>query len=200
MSEHFSALCREMGLSAGALETVRGRPADRIVRMGHEVDLVSMGRSGLSTDPEERKLGSVAEDVLHHTNKPVLISSVHELCGPIIVAYDGRHPANTALAVACVFAESRHLDLIVLTVRDEEDQARPLLKEARNYLSAHGLEARLVWKKGSVSKAIVAELEAAGVGFVSMGAFGESRLREVFLGSHTRRVLEACDCPVLLTR
>lgn len=200
LTEFFNSLCREAGLQVCELETVRGRPADCIVRHAHEVDLVSLGRSGLSTSPEERALGGTTEAVLHHANKPILVGSRGKLTGPVVVAYDGRHPANSALAVACLFAERCGLKLAVLCVKDEQEEARPLLKEARSYLDAHGVEARFLWKQGTVSQAIVAQTGEAGGGMVAMGAFGESRLKEVFLGSHTRRVLVACDCPVLLTR
>ena len=99
-------------------------------------------------------------------------------------------------------ATSEPLALIVLCVKDTEREAQPFLEEARQYLMPAGrrVEAQFVWQKGTVSKAIVTQVQAAGGGMAAMGAFGESRLREVFLGSHTRRVLLACHCPVLLTR
>ena len=220
VAEFLRNLCQGMGLEGVALETVRGRPADCIVRLGHQVDLLVMGRSGFSAGPEEDTLGSVCEAVLHHANKPVLVStagqseeakrperSETQLSGPIVVAYDGRHPANKALAVACQFAEqaragpkAERLSLIVLCIKDVEQEARPLLEEARQYLLPHGVEAEFLWQKGPVAKAIVAKVKEAGGGMVAMGAFGESRLREVLLGSHTRRVLLACTCPVLLAR
>jgi len=213
VADYFSRLCRQAGLPEGELETLRGRPAECIVRLSRQVDLVSLGRSGLDTGPDKRAIGSTTEAVLHHTNKPVLVSSkqllgqvcltrtgsTNQLPGPILVAYDGRNPANTALAVAGQFAEVRGLELIVLTVAEQENQAQPLFEEARNYLAAHGQEARFLWEKGPLTQAVLSQLEATGAGLVAMGAFGKSRLREVFLGSHTRRVLLACDCPVLLT-
>ncbi len=207
VAEFLRRLCEEMGVEGVALETVRGRPADCIVRLGHQVDLLVMGRSGFSAGPDEDTLGSVCEAVLHHANKPVLVSTASEVGGPIVVAYDGRHPANNALSAACLFAEQARsgpaagpLGLIVLCVKDTEQEAQPLLEEARQYLLPHGVEAEFVWQAGTVSKAIVAQVKEAGGGMVAMGAFGESRLREVLLGSHTRRVLLACTCPVLLAR
>ncbi len=220
VAEFLRRLCEEMGVEVVALETVRGRPADCIVRLGHQVDLLVMGRSGFSAGPDEDTLGSVCEAVLHHANRPVLVSTAGEsqgakrpersetqIGGPIVVAYDGRHPANNALSAACLFAEQARsgpaaepLRLIVLCVKDAEQEAQPLLEEARQYLASHQVEAEFVWQAGTVSKAIVAQVAEAGGGMVAMGAFGESRLREVLLGSHTRRVLLACACPVLLAR
>jgi nucleotide-binding universal stress UspA family protein len=200
-------LAQETGLPDVSLETVRGRPADTIVRLGHQVDLLALGRAGLSSDPGEKKLGSTTEAVLHHANKPVLVLSTHEINARVLVAYDGRHPANNALAAACMLVQQaasapahEPLELLVLTVAENERQAQPILEEARQYLLPHQVEARLLWRSGTVSDAIVAQVTEAGGGLVAMGAFGQSRLREVFLGSHTRRVLLACEFPVLLTR
>jgi len=242
VADFLHGLCEEMDLEGVTLETVRGRPADCIVRLGHQVDLLVMGQSGLGAGADSPHgegehgqtpdtLGSTTEAVLHHANKPVLVSSPTdsldrcELRGPIVVAYDGRHPANNALAAACLFAEqarteppAESLELIVLCVKDTEREAQPLLQEARQYLLPPGervedlahrrvgelahrrVEAQFVWQGGTVSEAIVDRVQAAGGGMVAMGAFGESRLKEVFLGSHTRRVLLACHCPVLLSR
>ena len=209
VADFLHSLCEEMDLEGVTLETVRGRPADCIVRMGHQVDMLVMGQSGLGTsaDSPDGELGGTTEAVLHHANKPVLVCSTCDLQGPIVVAYDGRHPANNALAAACLFAEQARtgpsaepLALVVLCVKDTKREAQPFLEEARQYLLPHEVEAQFVWQEGTVSKAIVTQVQAAGGGMAAMGAFGESRLREVFLGSHTRRVLLACHCPVLLTR
>jgi nucleotide-binding universal stress UspA family protein len=206
-TEFIGGLAKETGLADLALETVRGRPADSIVRLGHQVDLLAVGRAGLSGGPGERKLGRTTEAVLHQANKPVLVFSTQELDARVLVAYDGRHPANNALAAACMLVKQTRtspahqpLELVVLTVAETERQAQPFLEEARQYLLPHEVEARLLWRAGTVSEAIVAQVNEAGGGLVAMGAFGQSRLREVFLGSHTRRVLLACDWPVLLTR
>jgi nucleotide-binding universal stress UspA family protein len=202
-----AGLAKETGLTDLALETVRGRPADSIVRLGHQVDLLALGRAGLSSDPGEKKLGSTTQAVLHQANKPVLVLSTHEVDARVLVAYDGRHPANNALAAACTLVNQaagapahQPLELLVLTVAETERQAQPILEEARQYLLPHQVQARLLWRSGTVSDAIVAQMTEAGGGLVAMGAFGQSRLREVFLGSHTRRVLLACEYPVLLTR
>lgn len=207
VARFLEGLRAESGLEHIELETRRGRPADCIVRLGHQVDLLMLGRSGLGTGAEENRLGSTTEAVLHHANKPVLVSSACGLSGPVVVAYDGRHPANNALAVACLLVEQARsesapqpLKLLVLAVTDTEAQAEPLLEEARRYLAPHRVPAEFVRREGPVSKAIVEEVRRAGGGMVAMGAFGESLLREVLLGSHTRRVLEACQCPVLLVR
>ena len=200
-------LCAETGLETIDLESVRGRPADCIVSLAHQVDLLMLGRSGLGAGPQEDTLGTTTEAVLHHTNKPVLVSTSCGFGGPLVVAYDGRHPANNALAAACLLAEQARpeppqepLKLVVLTVTDSEAQAQPLLEEARRYLTPHRVQAEFVRRQGTVSEAIVAQVGSVGSGMVAMGAFGESLLREVLLGSHTRRVLQACRWPVLLVR
>jgi len=200
VAQFYADLCRESGLAGCHLETVRGRSDDSLVRLGHQVDLIIIGRSGLGSMGEEPVIGRTTESVLHHANKPVLVASTREFHGPILVAYDGRHPSNSALASACLWAEASGMELVVLAVKDDEDEAEFVLQEAGNYVSSHNLEAEYVRKAGPVSQTVVDQARELNCGLVAMGAFGDSRLREALVGSQTRRVLVRCEQPVLMNR
>lgn len=53
---------------------------------------------------------------------------------------------------------------------------------------------------GSAEKAISAVIDRGAIDLLVMGAYGQSRVRNLIIGSTTTEMLRACRIPVLLFR
>uniref|UniRef100_UPI0035CB26C0 universal stress protein n=1 Tax=uncultured Sphingomonas sp. TaxID=158754 RepID=UPI0035CB26C0 len=118
--------------------------------------------------------------------------------GNALVAWNGSLAAIAALRAAVpLLALARTVTL--LTVQDRAPAAAP--GEAAAYLARHNiapLTATVVADGRSVADALLAEIAARDAGYLVMGGFGHSRLREAIFGGVTRQMLESCPVPLVL--
>ena len=81
-----------------------------------------------------------------------------------------------------------------------EELLRGAADRAVDYLSHHRrvVEVKAVESSKAPAEVILATLHEGRYGLLVMGALGQPRIREFFLGSTTRSVLKAAGCPVFL--
>ena len=77
---------------------------------------------------------------------------------------------------------------------------RATLGEAETYLEPHRLQVKAVLESGSPVEGILQVAQRESCDLIIMGAFGHSRMRELFVGSTTDGILRAAEIPVLLFR
>ena len=75
-----------------------------------------------------------------------------------------------------------------------------MLREASAYLEPHQLDVKTILEKGNSVEGILKAAEREGCDLIVMGAYGHSRVRELFLGSTTDGILREAKSPVLLYR
>lgn len=119
--------------------------------------------------------------------------------GRAMVAWDGSHEAAVALCAArplLALASEVH----VVTVEEKAKRDFPPI-DASEYLSRHGIASEIhEWpRKGrTVEEALAAAADELRVDWITMGAFGHSRLRETIFGGVTRYLLGEARVPLLL--
>lgn len=124
-----------------------------------------------------------------------------DLFASAVVAWDGSAAAAVALARAVPVLQ-RSSWVILLVVGDEELEGQPAEAAAR-YLSRHGVRAeiqRVAPGSGGVDGAIRDTVRANRAGYLVMGVYGHSPLREALFGGVSRRMLETSEVPLLLGR
>lgn len=124
-----------------------------------------------------------------------------DLFAPAIVAWDGSMPAAVALSRAIPLLQKASW-VILLVVGDEELEGQPVEAAAR-YLSRHGIRAeiqRVTPGNGGIDGAIRDTARANRAGYVVMGVYGHSPLREAVFGGVSRQMLDTSDVPLLLGR
>ena len=130
----------------------------------------------------------------------------------ILVAYDGSHDGNAALALAVELARDQNAELTLLTVvpdvatavtsvaagpYDLESVYTEMVDRARASIPADvGIKSRI--EHGSPAGCITKA--AAGHDLVVMGTHGRGRVGEALIGSVSRDVVHALRGAVLLTR
>lgn len=195
-----AAVCLAAGVPcATKIET--GIVSRVICELSATHDAIVVGRRGEHASWSGLLLGSVVEEVVRGCAKPVLVTPRHLLpVTRILAAYDGSRTANRALGLAAAFARSLDLPLVVVCVAAEEREGQGILSEAETYLEPHRLRLKTVLESGNPVEGILQVAQREACDLVIMGAYGHSRVRELFLGSTTDGLLRAARIPILLYR
>ena len=175
-----------------------GKQASIVGRLGRLVDLIAVAR------PDHRRnLGlNTLEAALLETGKAVL------MCPPVPVSSVGSHVAvawngstEAARAVTAGMAVLTGADRVsVISVGTPANE--PLGAEALSgYLGDHEIRTQILTpsaKSTAVGQALLGAAAEAGADLLLMGAYGQSRWRELVLGGVTQFVTEHAELPVLL--
>jgi nucleotide-binding universal stress UspA family protein len=180
----------------------RGEPTQAIFANEAIVDLIALGHRGHRSTWDRWFMGSVAEDVVRRSTRPVLLSPEgYATIRRVLVGYDGSDQAKHALQWAADLASTMCLTLDVLHVGRNHEQGHALLRDAREYLLPYELRTvHAIVREGQVAEQILATAVERGASLIVMGAHGHSRIREALLGSATEEVLQKMEVPVLMTR
>lgn len=216
----------ETGLAA-RMRVDYGPAAEAILRAADEehADLIVMsthGRGGLG----RWLYGSVADDVLRHTTRPVmLISAACErswsIEGPfrLLVPLDGSQVAEAALGPVGEVAAALEADLVLLRVVEPADgfaalgttylpaQNQGVLDEAQAYLGGISTSPSLAGRRtsslvaaGAPAARIAAVARDENIDLIVMATHGSGGLARLTMGSVATSVLQQAATPLLLVR
>jgi nucleotide-binding universal stress UspA family protein len=196
------------GTPVGAIRLMTDRGADLIVMETH-------ARTGIS----RTIMGSVADEVVHSLDIPVLLVSARQPelevngCVPpfqrILVPLDGSALALQALPLAAVVAQASGATVVLLSVLPEpilvgEELATSSAGWTGRYLEGaartmpQGVECETVVTSGEVGEAIVREAVERNCSLVMMTTHGRSGFTRMRLGSIADKVLAHAPVPLLL--
>jgi len=207
----FDAYCARNGL---ALVDAPPWPDDRLSlswreELGKQAAVVSLhGRLAdliaVAQPDRERNVGlNTLEAALLETGKPVL------MCPPRPAAVVGQHIA-VAWNGSCEAARAVTIGLPVLAAAEtvtivalSDGSQKPLGPEAlQEYLANHDIATAIrseASKATAVGGALLKIAQASGADMLLMGAYGQSRRRELIMGGVTQHIIDHGDMPVLLT-
>lgn len=196
--EGFDRICTEAGVKFDTKQTT-GVVSRSILEHSHLADLIILGRAGEHSEWIDGLVGSTTQTVVRRATRPVLVTGTDHPKGErFLIAYDGSEHAKRALQVAAQAAHDWGARLNVLVVGDQDLGEH--VDDARNYLSAHDVEAEYTTEPGEPGEVIVQQAGAWNADLLVMGAFGHSKVRELVVGSTTAYALNHAPCPLLLTR
>jgi nucleotide-binding universal stress UspA family protein len=152
---------------------------------------------------EEEWSAALAEALLFHSGKPLLLcppTGIATFPESAFVAWNKRPESVRAISVAMPFLTAAH-EVKIVTVYKQSGKNPPTIDLAP-YLTLHGADATQseveVQENVDIGGYLLAEIKQASVDLVVMGAYSHSRLRQVFLGGFTKRMLRQQDFPVLM--
>jgi nucleotide-binding universal stress UspA family protein len=179
-----------------------GSPHEVIEREAGARDLILMAmRSHFCfTAHEDEADDGLLKRVLKDTPRPVVVvpdGVTPE--GPVAIAYDGSLQAERVLAALESTGLAGAGRVHVISADTDPAEATRRAERARHFLAQHRVEA-VAHPLGSATPAvaILEEARRLGAGLLVMGAYGQPVLREFFLGSVTRSILDACPIPMFL--
>lgn len=198
----FDERCTQAGVEAETL-LLMGHPARIILEQEARTELLVLGQRGEHAEWMGDLMGSTVERVIRHSIKPCLV--VPETFAPpsrLLAAYDGSAHASQALREAAELAVALDLELVLLSVAENEDteKANQRMKDGMNLVAAHGCRARSLVGRGKSAQIILESAQAEDCNLIVVGAYGHSRIREMILGSTTTTLVTRSPLPVLLVR
>ncbi len=198
-----------------ALETIpscetilrRGDSASRLIveeAAQKEIDMIAVGRQGRS-GLERVLLGRAAAKIIGHAPCKVLVVSQAAGIGfkNILVATDGSEHARTAGTEAIEIAKRCGSRLIVVSVVPSEDQKEKARADAGDIAHAAqqaGIHTETMSLVGKPHEVIVETAKDKGVDLIVMGAYGNTGLKRLLMGSTTEKVVELAGCAVLVAK
>jgi len=150
---------------------------------------------------KEDEISSQTKDIVRNLKIPtLLIKSDFLEPKKVMIAYDGSEGATKALETVAKTPLFRDIKRYIVTVSDDEGKASMILERASLLLKAHDIDAESVFLEGEIATKLLEFAESQNIDILAMGAFSHNRLREIFLGSLTSRMIEQSKIPILLLR
>jgi nucleotide-binding universal stress UspA family protein len=201
--EQFALECAEACVAAKLLEDV-GLPADEIVLEAQRYDLVLLGQASRFHFETDENRDDTLPKVLKSCARPVVVvPQVRHEGGLVIVAYDGSLQAARTLAEfqATGLAGLGLCPVQIVSIATDRSIAARHAERAVDYLRFHEIRAEPfpIVTGRSTSEVLLEQVSQRNAGLVVMGAYGQSSLREFFVGSVTRTLIADSPAPLFLS-
>jgi nucleotide-binding universal stress UspA family protein len=196
----FAARCTAAGVAFQLLEAV-GVPSAHILLEAQRFDLIMLSQQTASPFGIQAAPSETLTQVLKNAPRPVV--TVPETLGDgtaVVVAYDGSVQAARALQAfqhsGLDGADAVH----IVSVGSDHDEATRHAERAVEFLRFHNIAAspHVLAPEPVVAEVILDQARQRQARLLVMGAYGQPTLREFFLGSVTRTVLQHSQVPLFL--
>jgi nucleotide-binding universal stress UspA family protein len=197
----FSIRCAEAGIPCRVLEE-EGSPEATLLREAQRYDLVLLGRQTYFQFESVDQPDNTLTEVLKNSPRPIVtVPSTLPKGESVVIAYDGSLQASRALYTFWASGVGSERELHIVSVDSDHTQAALKAQYASEFLHAHKLEAQrhVVKSNGHAGEEILKKLRELNAGMLVMGAYGQMRLREFFIGSVTRHLLKHSPAPIFVT-
>lgn len=205
--ENFGAQCMEDCRKRAKKEKIEfesviksGYPGVELCDEARSGGLLVVGRRGENAAYKRSIVGSITEDLVRTSPRPLLICPVYRKdvsMDTILFPYDGRRTAEHALQYyvnGLVHIAKRFVMLVV----GEEFEEESRVEEELSYLEAHDVPVEVVRREGALAKETLKFAEEISADTILLGARGRPRLKDFIVGSRALQVLQKCSVPVLL--
>lgn len=178
---------RQAGPARLGLEVAVGLVVEELLRAGRSADLLILGREELLG--AGLKVSDTGAVLLKQSWAPVWVAAPEvPIKGPVLVAYDGSLAANRALRQVAAWAERTQAPVTIACFGEAEETAN-LLAEAQQYLLPYELQLTLISRPGKPVAGLTALLTEDNYSLTALGAHGQSKLKDLLLGTTTETLL-----------
>jgi nucleotide-binding universal stress UspA family protein len=196
-------ICDEPGGEQHVTASYRAETGDSLDRLtfhSRHCDLLVMGRSkqkqGLAQDTLERLVLLCGRPMLVAASAPP-----QRLTGTVMVCW--RESSNAARAVSAampILSKAKRVVFASVVERDDPSVAESTKDVARQFAwNGVATETQIIPAKGRKVAGVLSEAaETCNADLVVMGAYGQSKARQIIFGSVTEAFLRHADRPVLL--
>ncbi|HUN55760.1 MAG TPA: universal stress protein [Smithella sp.] len=201
----FMERCQKFGIQA-EVKKIIGGISSIIIEEAQTADLIIMSKEGEHFHLKEGGLlGSVAEAVVRHSGKPVLVTPENFIeIESMGIAYDGSDAASEAFKLSLKLSKQTSWPLTVLIITSDAKKADTLSTQIEKMTQQDpdeaSIDCEVIIMSGKEQDEIINFIREGAVELMVMGAYGHNRLRELLLGSTTSHVIRKSPIPVLLTR
>ncbi|MFN4089017.1 MAG: universal stress protein [Alphaproteobacteria bacterium] len=177
-----------------------GREDELVAIAGRTADLVAVSRPGSEVDGPPSTL---FETALFETGQALLVAPPVPISGfgeRILIAWNGSPEAAGAVTAAIPFlARARSVSVLAVAGWSEGPRSAEALVRRLDW---HGIAADLEVLSdyaGTIGETVIASAARREADMIVMGAYTQSRLRQMILGGVTRHVLATAQIPLLMS-
>ena len=184
LERSFQQSCEQSGVAGQVIEA-EGRPRDLIEMESGRHDLLVIGKdTDFHLDFADTTSDTV-QRLLKANPRPLLVCPERiRATGPIVAAYDGSLRASRALHMLILLGLADGAEVHVVSVSDEEDEARRHACYATELFLKHDIKAIAhgIGSGAAPGDIVLAEAEALRAAMVAIGASGHNALQSWFRG------------------
>jgi nucleotide-binding universal stress UspA family protein len=200
LEQGFQKSCEAIGALWQVIEA-EGVPYQLIEQESARHDLLVIGKDTDFHFDEDPSIADAVQKLLHENSRPIIVCPDNALAdGPVLVTHDGSVRASRAIHMLALlgFAQSRPLH--VVSIAREPSGAEQQARIAADLLIKHEYDVTVhgVASDADPADIILAQRQTLDATMIVMGAYGQSAWHDFFLGSTTKRLLNACPCPLFV--
>jgi len=178
-----------------------GNFVEELVALEGEARLMVVGKTGLDHGDQLRSIGSHIETLIRQVHTSVLIApQTFRPPARFMLAYDGRDTANRSLDRIISGGLLTGLDCHLVMVRGNSAATEERLEAAADRLRSEGFPVTTALLDGDIYETLQSYKQDHDIDLMIMGAFAHSKVRHLFLGSNTLRMIERTDIPLIVLR
>ncbi|WP_284944877.1 universal stress protein [Acidisoma cladoniae] len=181
--------------------SVAGREEEILAQQARLTDLAVIPHPEAGQDVSS---SDALHAVLFDSGRPVLLSPAvapKTIGTRVCVGWNGT--AESAAAVQAAMPWMKRAEVVRILTAEDYQRRGPEAPDLAAYLALHDIHAEIATFRPidkSVGAGLLGAAREFGADLLSMGAYSQSRLRQLILGGVTRHVLENADLPVLMNR
>lgn len=201
------ALFKEEGVTADAKMLSRSDPADSILNLSKDYDLIIIGAHG-ENEKDPYALGSETKKVVRHTKCPTLIVKKISSLLNLLVCIDGSEHSIRAFEYAFKLAEKFGSDITLLNVQEPQiynispktatEIGEKILSKAINIVGGEKVKVDKKIEFGIPSVTITEVAEKGNYDLIVLGSRGLGTVRRFLLGGVSDDVSQEAKCSVLV--
>lgn len=177
-----------------------GDLAETLTDLESEIRVLVLGLRGEDHTDESTGIGSQLETSIRALHKPIfIVNGDFKEPKSMMLAYNDTEGANKALDMVCKSPLYRDMQIHLVHASDKSE-AQALLDQAAEQLKLAGLSYQVALLTGDAQTELLKYQDENNLDMTVMGAFSHGKLRSLFFGSFTLKMLEHNRKPVLLLR
>ncbi|NPA52043.1 MAG: universal stress protein [Aquificae bacterium] len=198
----FAKECREEGADC-SIVSAYGIVVNEIVNMADPEDLIIVGKKGQHSEFTALLLGSTSEAIARKAPCPVMVT--HEIFKEIqniVLAFDGREKsihASQYISDTLKDLDIKKVTVISVLEEDSPEKKKHIQELLEEYLKVDfELKFMYGYPEEEITEFINSNLDKYDL--LVMGAYGESKIKELILGSTTSYILNHTQIATLLVK
>jgi nucleotide-binding universal stress UspA family protein len=196
--EQFTRRCHDLHVHCKAV-TETGTPYVRMLEEAQRCDLIILGQKTHYEYGWKDQADETLARVLKDSPRPVVAVPRSPITGEaVVVAYDGSLQSSRALYAFQASGLSRSRSVYVVSVAPIRSEAARHANRAVEFLRNHDIKAVDIPVETHTKPAevLLDEVRRRDTGLLVIGAYGQPTIREFFIGSVTRSILDHSPAPV----
>ena len=192
-----------LGLKTVETKLRHGDFIEALVDLEQQARLMVVGKAGQDHGMAHdfSAVGSHIETLIRQIHTSLLIVP-HQFAPPtsFMLAYDGQETAERSLERVISGGLLAGLPCHLVMVNAKSGTQKAQFQAANDRLREAGFEVIAATLEGDTFEALDAYREQHQLGLIIMGAFSHSKIRHLFLGSNTIRMIENASVPLIILR